>query len=44
VRNVLFGGEGVFLAKLRGPGRAWVHSVSLPVLAGILHLHMPKTR
>ncbi|RYY55745.1 MAG: TIGR00266 family protein [Chitinophagaceae bacterium] len=34
VRNVLFGGEGLFFATLRGPGRIWLQSLPISRLAG----------
>ncbi len=34
VRNVLFGGEGLFFATLRGPGRVWIQSLPISRLAG----------
>ncbi|MDH7596816.1 MAG: TIGR00266 family protein [Methanothrix sp.] len=33
VRNALFGGEGLFLARLRGPGRVYLQSLPLSRLA-----------
>jgi uncharacterized protein (TIGR00266 family) len=33
VKNVLFGGEGLFYAVLRGPGRVWIQSLPLSRLA-----------
>lgn len=33
IRNVLFGGEGVFLARLTGPGRVYLQSLPLSRLA-----------
>ena len=33
IRNALFGGDGLFLATLTGPGRVWLQSMSLPHLA-----------
>jgi uncharacterized protein (TIGR00266 family) len=33
IRNTLFGGDGLFLAALTGPGRVWLQSMSLPHLA-----------
>jgi uncharacterized protein (TIGR00266 family) len=33
VRNLLFGGEGLFLATLTGPGRVWLQSMTLSNLA-----------
>jgi uncharacterized protein (TIGR00266 family) len=34
VRNVLFGGEGLFYAKLQGPGKVWIQSLPISRLAG----------
>jgi len=34
VKNTLFGGEGVFFATLRGPGRAWIQTLPISRLAG----------
>jgi uncharacterized protein (TIGR00266 family) len=36
VRNMLLGGEGLFLAKLTGPGNVWLQSLPLPNLAAKL--------
>jgi uncharacterized protein (TIGR00266 family) len=41
VSNILFSGEGLFLAKLTGPGRVWMQSLPLPNLAGKLAKYMP---
>jgi uncharacterized protein (TIGR00266 family) len=41
VANVLFSGEGLFLAKLAGPGRIWLQSMPLSNLAGKLAKYMP---
>jgi uncharacterized protein (TIGR00266 family) len=35
-RNILFGGEGIFLATLTGPGRVWLQSMTSARLAGRL--------
>jgi len=34
VKNILFGGEGLFLATLKGPGKVWLQSMPLANLAG----------
>ncbi|MBO9713667.1 TIGR00266 family protein [Sphingomonas sp.] len=34
VRSVLFGGEGLFFARLRGPGKVWIQSLPFARLAG----------
>ncbi len=41
VSNVLFGGEGLFLATLRGPGRVWLQTMPLPNLAGAIRRYIP---
>jgi uncharacterized protein (TIGR00266 family) len=41
VANVLFGGEGLFLATLTGPGKVWLQSLPLSNLAGKLARYMP---
>jgi uncharacterized protein (TIGR00266 family) len=34
VTSVLFGGEGLFFARLRGPGKVWIQSLPFSRLAG----------
>ena len=34
LKNTFFGGEGLFLATLRGPGRIWIQSLPFSRLAG----------
>ena len=34
VKSVFFGGEGLFFARLRGPGRVWIQSLPFSRLAG----------
>ncbi len=34
VKNWMFGGEGLFLAKLQGPGKVWLQSLPISRLAG----------
>ncbi|WP_420642082.1 TIGR00266 family protein [Candidatus Leptofilum sp.] len=41
VKNMLFGGEGLFLATLTGPGRIWLQSLPLSNLASKLMQYMP---
>ena len=36
IRNALFGGDGLFIARLTGPGRIWLQSMTTPVLAHAL--------
>lgn len=39
VSNILFSGEGLFLATLTGPGRVWLQTMPLANLAAALQLH-----
>ncbi|MBU0716791.1 MAG: AIM24 family protein, partial [Planctomycetes bacterium] len=34
IKNTIFGGEGLFLATLRGPGAVWLQSLPFTRLAG----------
>lgn len=36
IRNALFGGDGLFLAQLTGPGRVWLQTLTMPNLAHAL--------
>ncbi len=36
IRNMLFGGDGLFLAQLTGPGKIWLQTLTLPNLAHAL--------
>lgn len=36
IKNKLFGGDGLFLVRLTGPGKVWLQSLSLPLLAHAL--------
>ena len=36
IKNTLFGGEGLFFAKLKGPGKVWIQSLPISRLAGRL--------
>jgi uncharacterized protein (TIGR00266 family) len=36
IRNAIFGGDGLFLAKLTGPGRVWLQTLTMPNLAHAL--------
>ena len=44
VTNVLFAGEGLFLATLRGPGRVWLQSMPLRNLAAKIAHYIPMKR
>jgi len=40
IRNLLFGGDGIFLAALTGPGRIWLQSLPLSSLAHALRPYL----
>ena len=42
VKNALFGGEGLFLATMRGPGRIWLQSLPFSRLAGRIFAAAPQ--
>ena len=41
IKNAVFGGEGLFLATLRGPGTVWVQSLPFTRLAGRILANIP---
>ena len=41
-RNILFGGEGLFLATLTGPGEVWLQSMPIMNLAEEIGRHLPQ--
>jgi uncharacterized protein (TIGR00266 family) len=41
IRNMLFGGDGIFLARLTGPGRVWLQSMTMANLAHALIPYLP---
>ena len=42
VRNVLFGGEGLFLTELTGPGKVWLQTMTASNLAETIIPYIPK--
>jgi uncharacterized protein (TIGR00266 family) len=42
IKNKLFGGDGLFLMRLTGPGKVWLQSMSLPMLASALAPYLPQ--
>ena len=42
IRNMLFGGDGIFLATLTGPGRVWLQSLPLSNLAHALQPYLSR--
>jgi uncharacterized protein (TIGR00266 family) len=43
IKSMLFGGEGLFFATLRGPGKVWLQSLPLSRLAGRIFAAAPQT-
>jgi uncharacterized protein (TIGR00266 family) len=43
-RNVLFGGEGLFMASLTGPGRIWLQSMPILNLAEEISRYLPTNQ
>ena len=41
IRNMIFGGDGIFLAALTGPGRVWLQTLPISKLAHQLQQYMP---
>lgn len=41
VKNMIWGGEGLFLATCEGPGRVWVQSLPINELAGKIAEYLP---
>ncbi|MCL7451561.1 MAG: TIGR00266 family protein [Anaerolineae bacterium] len=43
-RNILLGGEGLFLASVRGPGKVWLQTMPMSKLAQKVAQFLPKTQ
>src|SRR5450432_1098362 len=41
IKNMIFGGDGIFLASLTGPGRIWLQTLPIARLAHALYEYMP---
>jgi uncharacterized protein (TIGR00266 family) len=41
IKNIIFGGDGIFLAALQGPGRVWLQTLPISKLAHALVPYMP---
>jgi uncharacterized protein (TIGR00266 family) len=41
IKNLIFGGDGIFLASLTGPGRVWLQTLPISKLAHALAEYMP---
>ena len=44
LKNKLFGGDGIFLAKLTGPGRVWLQTLTPMNLAEAVEPYLPQPR
>jgi uncharacterized protein (TIGR00266 family) len=42
IKSMIFGGEGVFFAKLTGPGKVWIQSLPFSRLAGRIFAAAPQ--
>ena len=43
IKNAFFGGDGIFLASLTGPGRVWLQSMTMQHLAHAIQEYLPRT-
>ena len=43
-RNIILGGEGLFLARLEGPGRVWLQTMPMTKLANKILQFVPKAK
>lgn len=43
VKNMLFGGEGVFNTILTGPGKVWLQTMPISNVAGVLSPYFPSS-
>lgn len=43
IKNALFGGDGIFIARLTGPGKVWLQSLTVPNLAHALQPYLVQT-
>ena len=41
-KNILFGGEGLFLTKLVGPGKVWLQTMTMPSFASRIVPYIPN--
>jgi len=42
VKNIVFGGEGLFITTLKGPGTVWLQSMPISKLSAALYMGQPK--
>jgi len=41
IKNMIFGGDGIFLAALSGPGRVWLQTLPIAKLAHAIDQYLP---
>jgi uncharacterized protein (AIM24 family) len=44
IKNMIFGGDGIFLAALTGPGKVWLQTLPISRLAHQLAEYMPRPK
>ena len=44
IKNAFFGGDGIFLASLTGPGRVWLQSMTMQHLAHAINEYLPHSK
>jgi uncharacterized protein (TIGR00266 family) len=44
IKNILFGGDGLFVARLTGPGKVWLQTLTVPNLAHALAPYLGAER
>src|ERR1051325_6463300 len=42
IKNMIFGGDGIFLASLTGPGRIWLQTLPIAKLAHAVERYIPR--
>jgi uncharacterized protein (TIGR00266 family) len=42
IKNMIFGGDGLFLASLTGPGRIWLQTLPIAKLAHAIEKYLPR--
>jgi len=42
IKNMIFGGDGLFLAALTGPGRVWLQTLPISKLAHAIERYLPR--
>ncbi len=43
-KNMFFGGEGMFLTTLTGPGKVWIQTMPIQCMVGEIYGYMPKSK